>query len=100
MTRDRLPERRPSEQVKFTCRGRSYIASLGYYPDGRLGEIFLVSAKAGTDADVAARDLGIAASLALQHGCSPETLRHACLRDELSGQLDGPLGVLLERLAQ
>lgn len=98
MTRLLLPPRRRSENVYFRCRNRSYIATVGYYPDHRPGEIFLVSSRPGTDADIAARDLGIAASLALQHGCSASVLKHACLRDELSGTLEGPLGVLLSML--
>jgi len=96
--REILPARRQSETIKFSHAGRRFIASIGYYSDGRPGEIFLVSGKSGSDSDIAVRDLGIATSLALQHGCSIDTLRHACLIADLDGRHEGPLGTLLDIL--
>lgn len=102
MTRTTLPNRRPCETIKFNVTRRdrtpaTYHATLGYYPDGRLGEVFLSAGKTGSDVDVAARDSAIAFSFALQHGCSIETARTAFCRDE-NGHAEGPLGTLLDLL--
>ena len=54
--------------------------------------------KGGTAIDDAARDSAVVASLALQHGVDPDTLRHALMRNS-SGEASGPLGVLLDSLS-
>ena len=38
MTRERLPDRRPSETVTFDHDGTSYALTIGFYLDGRPGE--------------------------------------------------------------
>jgi hypothetical protein len=101
--RDALPTRRQSENIRFEVRRRdrspvTYFASIGYYPDGRIGELFLNSGHAGSDVDIAARDSAVAFSFALQHGCSIETAQAAFCRDE-EGRAEGPLGVILDMLA-
>jgi hypothetical protein len=64
-----------------------------------LAEIFLnVPGKVGTAIDAVARDAAIVASIALQHGCGAETLRHALTRN-VNGSASGALGALLDRLA-
>lgn len=98
MGREALPQRRKSENVEFTCRNIRYTATLGYYSDGRLGEVFLFAGKVGTDVDIATRDSAIALSLALQNGCPVEQLRSAFLRDA-PGAAEGPLGKLLDLLS-
>lgn len=94
--REQLPNRRSGETIKFRLAGRSFIATVNYYSDGRVGELFFVAGKTGSDADIAARDLGIAVSLALQHGCALSTIHHACLI--AADGHDGPLGKLLDIL--
>jgi hypothetical protein len=42
-----------------------------------------------------ARDAAVAASLALQHGCSLETLQRAVLRNE-DGKASTPLGAAID----
>jgi hypothetical protein len=79
--------------------GLRYIATLGFYDDGRLGEIFLNGRKIGTDADTAARDSAVAASIALQCGVDAETLRRALCRDT-RGAAMGPLGCVLDKLRE
>jgi hypothetical protein len=54
--------------------------------------------KAGSAADVAARDSAIVCSLALQHGADINTIRRALCRDA-RGQAGGALGVALDLLA-
>lgn len=98
--REILPARRMSQTLGFQDRnGQAYAATLGHYPDGRPGEVFLSAGKAGSDLDINLRDAAIAASLALQYGCPPETLRRAFLR-EADGGPAGPLAQLFDLLAE
>ncbi|MFI5016057.1 MAG: hypothetical protein ACHQAY_27290 [Hyphomicrobiales bacterium] len=97
MTREPLPNRRGLELLDFEHGGLHYTASIGRFPDGRLAEIFLHSAKAGSDAADIGRDAAIVASLALQHGCSADTLRHALTRGS-DGRAAGPIGAVLDML--
>lgn len=92
-----LPQRRKAVTQDFTARGRRYSASLGFYPDGLLGEVFLYSGKSGTDATIAAMEAAIATSFALQFGATVEAMRAAMPRDE-NGKAEGPLGCLLDLL--
>lgn len=95
--REVLPQRRMSETLEFDCRQTKYTATLGYYPDGRLGEVFLNAGKSGTDVDIATRDSAIAVSLALQHGCPIEIMAPAFLRTA-EGEPEGTLATLMELL--
>ncbi len=52
--REILPQRRRSETFEFSAGTQpgaeiTYTATLGFYPDDRLGEIFLRAGKSGTD---------------------------------------------------
>ena len=70
-TRRRLPNRRPAETFELEVAGLKYTATVGWFPDGRVGEIFLTNHKSNSAADTAARDAGITASIALQFGPLP-----------------------------
>jgi hypothetical protein len=96
--RERLPRRRRHEVLEFEHVGLRCHAGVGRYADQRVGEIFLNIAKDGSAADVNARDSAIAASLALQHGCDLQVLRHALTRNA-DGSAAGPLGRLLDLIA-
>jgi hypothetical protein len=97
--RQRLPNRREHTVITFTTAdGFRYTAGVGYFEDGRLAEIFLNAEKIGTAIETAARDSAVVASLALQHGVPPETIRRALTRNG-SGEAGGPLGTLLDLLA-
>jgi len=96
--REILSNRRASVSLAFECGGMSYVATVSYFSDGRLAEIFLTSHKVGSDTDAAARDSAVVASIALQHGTPIETLRHALLRDA-RGVASSPLGMALDLLA-
>src|SRR5262245_32818698 len=97
-TRQRLPNRRGSDQFAFACDGLNYTASASFFADGRLAEIFLNNAKAGSDSDTAAKDSAIVASIALQYGVPLDVIRHALLRDP-RGVASSPLGVALDLIA-
>ena len=98
MTRSPLPQRRRCETLSFRIANLTYHATLGYYADGRPGEIFLDCSKSGTDVQVAARDSAILASFALQHGATIDSLRLALSRTH-DGKAEGPLGALFDLLA-
>jgi hypothetical protein len=97
-TRERLSDRRDCETFSFECNGLIYSASIGRFNDGRLAEIFLGNAKAGSHSDSAAKDSAVVCSIALQHGVPLETIRKALLRDS-HGRASSPLGVALDILA-
>jgi hypothetical protein len=94
--RNRLKDRRPHWLYRFECDGQTYTGGIGRFEDGRIAEVFINGAKVGTAAETNAQDAAIVASLALQHGCPLETIRHALAR---SGGAAGPLATLLERLS-
>jgi hypothetical protein len=76
-----------------------YTATVGRFDDGRPAEVFLSSNKVGSGAATAACDAAVLASIALQHGVPIETLRHALMRDA-AGRAIGPLGAVLDRIAE
>jgi hypothetical protein len=96
--RQRLPNRRASESFTFECNNLHYTATISRYADGRLAEIFLGNAKAGSHSDAAAKDSAVVCSIALQHGVTLDTIRHALLRDA-RGIPSSPLGMALDLIA-
>ena len=95
VSRQRLQNRRPHWLYRFECDGQSYTGGIGRFDDGRIAEIFINGAKVGSTAEANAQDAAIVASLALQHGCPLETIRHALIR---SGGSGGPLAALLDEV--
>jgi hypothetical protein len=96
--RERLPNRRLGETFELEVAGLRYTATIGRFPDGRIGEIFLNNHKSNSAADTNARDSAIVCSIALQCGADIETIRRALCRDSRD-QPSGPLGAALDRLA-
>ena len=94
-TRNRLPSRRPAESFEVEVGGLRYIVTVGRFPDGTIGELFLSSHKTNSSADTAARDCGVALSIALQYGADLETIRRALCRDS-QGRPSGALGAALD----
>jgi ribonucleoside-diphosphate reductase alpha chain len=97
--RTRLLDRRGHTLIDFEANGFRYTAGLGFFEDGRLAEVFLNAGKIGTAIETAARDSAVVASIALQHGVPPDTIRHALTRDR-NGNASGPLGTLLDLLSE
>jgi hypothetical protein len=97
-TRKRLPSRRSAESFSFQWNGLAYTATIGRFPDGRLAEIFLSNGKIGSDADAAARDSAVVASIAFQFGAPVNVVRRALLRDA-RGVASSPLGLVLDLMA-
>ncbi len=96
--RTRLPNRRGSETFNFICGSFHYVATVSFFPDGRLAEIFIGNGKAGSGTDTAAKDSAVVASLALQHGVPVGVIRRALLRNA-GGVASSPLGCVLDLLA-
>jgi len=75
MSRERLPDRRPSVATTFVHDCRSYAVTFGFDPNtGRIGEVFTHGAKIGSAMDGILDDACIALSLLLQHGVEPPAL--------------------------
>jgi len=81
LRRERLPNKRACETIAFEQDGSRYRLTVGFYPDGRPGEIFLNHDRGDSLLDVLTSDAAILASLTLQHGCTLETIAHALKRD-------------------
>lgn len=96
--RERLPNRRPSISFGFECNGLRYTATVSFFRDGRLAEIFLGNRKSGSHSDAAAKDSAVVCSIALQYGVPVDVIRKALLRDP-RGVASSPLGVALDTIA-
>lgn len=83
--RRRLPNRRPSESFEFTHAGLKFVATAGFYWDGRMAELFLSSDKPGSPIEALARDAAVTTSIALQFGADLEVIRSALTRDHDGG---------------
>lgn len=68
VTKEKLPDRRQSEQQKVKIEGTSVFITCGDYPDGRLGEIFIDLEKQGATLRAMANCFAISVSIGLQHG--------------------------------
>jgi hypothetical protein len=96
--RERLPNRRLSQQLAFECGSHRFIATVSYFPGtNRLAEIFLGNGRAGSDVDAAAKDSAVVCSIALQYGVPVDVIRHALMRDS-ARRPSSPLGVALDQL--
>jgi hypothetical protein len=81
--RELLPQRRHSESFTMTFGGQRTVFTItcGFYPDGRLGEIFIDGAQIGSEVHAITHDAAVLASIGLQYGVPLETFRHAISRD-------------------
>jgi hypothetical protein len=99
LARDRLPNRRACETFNFQVEGLRYCATVSWFADGRVGEVFIDNHKVGSQSHGNATDAAVAASLAFQFGCPLDMLRDALLRD-MRGRAATPLGVALDLIAE
>ena len=94
-----LSMRRRCETFEIDYGGlkNSHVITVGYYDDGSVGEVFINGGKSGEVVEAIARDGAVLLSMALQHGATLDTIKHAITRD---GQ-DAPqsiIGVVVDRL--
>ena len=88
--REILSGRRQSENLDCEWRSMTLQVTVGFYEDGRPGEVFVdTTRKRGSEIDIAARDLGLLISLSLQHGCYLKTIRDGVSPDSLAGTIIG-----------
>lgn len=102
--RDLLPARRASTTFSFPFADPAsgvtvaeITATLGFYDDGRVGEVFLSGPKLGSALEQAARDIGLLTSLLLQYGASPVVIARAMTKNA-DGRPVGLAGQLAEIL--
>jgi hypothetical protein len=80
-SRHRLPDRRRGVSIEFFHNHHGYTLTVGYYRDGRVGEVFLNAHKSGGALESVARDAAIVVSIALQHGADLGIICRALTRD-------------------
>jgi hypothetical protein len=97
--RSTLPDRRRAETfaVKHGGYNSEFQVTLGYYQDGRVGEVFIAGAKAGSGVEAVARDGAVLLSIALQFGVPLETIKHALTREH-DGAPSTIIGAVVDRL--
>jgi hypothetical protein len=95
--RNRLPNRRACETSSFEHQGAGFTMTVGRYPDGRIGEIFISAAHANSALDALASDAAIAISFAMQHGADLDLIRAAMKRNS-QGEPSSPIGEALDRI--
>src|SRR6195952_50801 len=90
--RHRLPEERASLTHKFALSGHEGYITVGLYPNGQPGEIFIRMAKEGSTVSGLMDSFATAVSLALQHGVPLRVLceKFAHTRFEPSGWTGNP----------
>lgn len=88
----RLPADRTSRTRAFTLGGASGTLTAGLYPDGRLGEVFVVLGRPGSTLAGLMGAFSVCVSLSLQHGVPLQTWveRFINMRFEPAGRTDDP----------
>lgn len=97
MGRESMPARRRSENTSLRFSGMDVEVQVGYYDDGRVGEVFMSTRKHGTTLDILLRDTALLISIALQYGATLEELSKSAIRKE-DGAADGIISILHEHL--
>ncbi len=95
--RIRLPNHRPNETVGLHFEGQHYHVTIGYFADGRPGEVFCHGAKVGSGMDLPIDDACVALSMLLQYGAEPMALAHSMggLGDGAPASIIGALAILV-----
>ena len=103
-SRKLLPNRRFAVTFKFEHLSQDggvhkFHVTVGFYPDGTPGEIFINTHKAGGEYNTLISDTAVAISLALQYGCPLNFLRQSMKRNS-DGTPMGLLSHLLDRMEE
>ncbi|HLH81542.1 MAG TPA: vitamin B12-dependent ribonucleotide reductase [Chthonomonas sp.] len=90
--RRKLPDERQAITHKFSIAGHEGYLTVGLYPDGQPGEIFLTMSKEGSTISGLMDSFATAVSLALQYGVPLQTLvdKFAHTRYEPAGYTNNP----------
>jgi hypothetical protein len=106
VARELLPNRRISCNFTTSFAGEKYDVTVGFYPDGRIGETFVnrirdkSAARLGEQLDGICRDSAILLSFALQYGAPLNAISRAVTRndDNEPSTIVGALVELMEKL--
>lgn len=74
--RERMPRKRNSSVHTYSIEGYEVVVTLGKYPDGDIGEVFIDLGKEGSDVAGWANAFSISLSLGLQHGIPADKMCH------------------------
>lgn len=99
MTRNILPQRRAAENFAVEQDGQRAVVTIGYYPDGSVGEVFINAPKVGSSLESTARDGAVLISLGLQYGVPLDVMRHAITRNT-DGSASTIVGAAIDKLAE
>lgn len=91
MNRQLLPTRRAAIRYPVRHDGQNYTVTVGFFADGRPGELFLDAEKQNSALSTHAADAAVLCSLLLQTGMTPAQIRHS---------ITGPIGVALDLLEE
>jgi len=92
LRRRKLPNERPSKTHKFSIAGHEGYITVGMYPEGMPGEVFITMAKEGSTVSGLMDSFATAISLALQYGVPLKVLvdKFSHVRFEPSGFTGNP----------
>jgi hypothetical protein len=75
--RHRPPSRRLHLGETTQYEGQAYHIGFGFYPNGKLCEVFVTTGKAGSAIEAHVQTQAILISLLLQHGVALDTIKHS-----------------------
>jgi hypothetical protein len=96
-TRETLSNRRLAETFEIVHADRTYQVTIGRFPEGKIGEVFVTGAKVGSDLEAVARDAAVTVSIALQYGVPLVVLCHAVTREQ-DGSPSTIIGAMLDEI--
>ncbi|MEY9235368.1 hypothetical protein ABIF78_007691 [Bradyrhizobium japonicum] len=96
-----LPARRRSEtfEISFGGLAKTHTVTVGFYPDGEVGEVFIAGGKSGEQVAAIARDGAILLSMVLQHRVPLAVVQRAVTRDG-QGVPQSIVGAVIDRLVE
>src|SRR6476619_3085561 len=71
MSRECFPDRRAAATVNLEHAGSRFTVTIGFYPDGRPGEVFTHGIRTGSGLDALLADACVLLSLLMQYGVEP-----------------------------
>jgi hypothetical protein len=98
MSRTRLSDRRFAETVDMEHGGTRFTVTVGFYPDGRPGEVFTHGMRTGSSLDSLLVDACVAVSWLLQHGVHPSELA-ASMGRQGSSEPASIIGAVIDHIA-
>lgn len=104
MTRHRIDNRRPSERIEFTYKGKRGSVIVGFPVDGLViadhpGEIFIIFDRVGSEIEALARDAGLILSIAMQHGIDLRAYALSITRTD-SGEPASLIGAAIDAIVE